>query len=199
MVVREPQLDLRRQVDDDRTGRHAADRIGRNDSRRRFAGDRGRGDADVAGGDRAGHQLALPAIKLFAELAGVTAGALGEIVQLNGNQHYTFPMRADAPPFDDVNVRNAVKHAVRRDELVEKILSGYGTVGNDDGTADMEAWEGLRARWDGEGAIRLLARDGWTLLLERCERKVIVVACGRVQRALDPLPDPDSSAGDGHA
>jgi streptomycin 6-kinase len=24
-------------------------------------------------------------------------------------------------------------------------------------------------RWDGEGAVRLLARDGWTLLLERCE------------------------------
>ena len=24
-------------------------------------------------------------------------------------------------------------------------------------------------RWDGNGAIRLLARDGWALLLERCE------------------------------
>jgi streptomycin 6-kinase len=24
-------------------------------------------------------------------------------------------------------------------------------------------------RWDGAGAVRLLARDGWTLLLERCE------------------------------
>ena len=24
-------------------------------------------------------------------------------------------------------------------------------------------------RWDGHGAVRLLARDGWTLLLERCE------------------------------
>jgi peptide/nickel transport system substrate-binding protein len=50
---------------------------------------------------------------------------------INGGQHYTFPMRADAPPFDDVNVRNAVKYAVNRQELVDKILAGYGAVGND--------------------------------------------------------------------
>lgn len=53
------------------------------------------------------------------------------IRSINGGQHFTFPMRVDAAPFDDYNVRNAVKYAVRRDELVEKILSGYGAVGND--------------------------------------------------------------------
>jgi peptide/nickel transport system substrate-binding protein len=40
-------------------------------------------------------------------------------------------MRANEPPFDDVNVRNAVKWAVKRQELVDKILAGYGAVGND--------------------------------------------------------------------
>jgi peptide/nickel transport system substrate-binding protein len=53
------------------------------------------------------------------------------IESVDGNQHFTFPMRADAPPFNDPNVRNAVKSSVKRQELVDKILAGYGRVGND--------------------------------------------------------------------
>ena len=48
-----------------------------------------------------------------------------------GTQHYTFPMRTQTPPFDDNNVRLALKHAINREEMVEKILFGYGVVGND--------------------------------------------------------------------
>jgi len=40
-------------------------------------------------------------------------------------------MRTDTAPFDDNNVRLALKHALKRDELVEKVLYGHGTVGND--------------------------------------------------------------------
>lgn len=54
-----------------------------------------------------------------------------DIKSLAGPLHYTFPMRTDTPPFDDVNVRRALKYAVDREELVQKILYGYGTVGND--------------------------------------------------------------------
>ncbi len=54
-----------------------------------------------------------------------------EILSVNGNQHFTFPMRCNEKPFDDHNVRNAVKFAVKRQELVDKILAGYGGVGND--------------------------------------------------------------------
>lgn len=49
----------------------------------------------------------------------------------NGTLHYTMPMHVDAAPFNDVNVRLALKHAIDREELVEKVLKGYGTVGND--------------------------------------------------------------------
>lgn len=45
--------------------------------------------------------------------------------------HLTMPMFCDTPPFDDVNVRLALKHAIGREEIVEKILFGHGTVGND--------------------------------------------------------------------
>ena len=48
-----------------------------------------------------------------------------------GNQHYTFPMRTNVAPFDNNDVRLALKLAIKRDEMVEKILQGFGVVGND--------------------------------------------------------------------
>ena len=65
-----------------------------------------------------------------------TVGLLTRDPNLNihsvaGNQHYTFAMSCNKEPFTDVNVRRALKHAVNREELVEKILFGYGSVGND--------------------------------------------------------------------
>ncbi|MDF1790960.1 MAG: ABC transporter substrate-binding protein [Thalassobaculaceae bacterium] len=65
-----------------------------------------------------------------------TTGLLGRkpgvnIHSIPGTQHYTFAMDCRAAPFNDVNVRRALKYAVNREELVEKILFGYGSVGND--------------------------------------------------------------------
>jgi len=34
-------------------------------------------------------------------------------------------------PYNDVNVRRAIKHAVNRQELVDKVLLGHGAIGND--------------------------------------------------------------------
>jgi peptide/nickel transport system substrate-binding protein len=53
------------------------------------------------------------------------------VTQVTGTQHYTMPMLVDVAPFDDNNVRMALKLAVDRKELVEKILRGFGEVGND--------------------------------------------------------------------
>ncbi|MFW2586922.1 ABC transporter substrate-binding protein [Sagittula sp. SSi028] len=49
----------------------------------------------------------------------------------NGTLHYTMPMHTTTAPFDDVNVRMALKHAIDREAIVQKVLKGYGTVGND--------------------------------------------------------------------
>ena len=54
-----------------------------------------------------------------------------DIKSVAGFQHYTFPMRTDTPPFDNNHVRLALKFVIDRQEIVEKILRGYGTVGND--------------------------------------------------------------------
>lgn len=53
------------------------------------------------------------------------------IQEVAGNQHYTFPMLTNSAPYNDVNVRRAIKYGVNRQEMVDKILQGHGTVGND--------------------------------------------------------------------
>ena len=60
--------------------------------------------------------------------------ARNDTIQINsvaGTQHYTFAMDTRADPFSDTHVRQALKYGVNREELVEKILFGYGSVGND--------------------------------------------------------------------
>lgn len=55
-------------------------------------------------------------------------------IQVNavpGTQHYTFAMDTREAPYADNNVRMALKYGVNRQELVDKILFGYGSVGND--------------------------------------------------------------------
>lgn len=70
-----------------------------------------------------------------------TAARLGtvssvEVLSIPGLQHYCFPMMTKMAPFDDNDVRLALKYACPREELVEKILFGHGTVGNDHPIAD---------------------------------------------------------------
>ena len=43
----------------------------------------------------------------------------------------TMPMFADTAPFDNPDVRNALKLAINRDEVIEKIMFGAATKGND--------------------------------------------------------------------
>src|SRR6056297_1172452 len=64
--------------------------------------------------------------------AGMLARAPGVILDdVPSGTHITMPMFCDVAPFDDVNVRLALKHAMNRQEIVDKILFGRGTLGND--------------------------------------------------------------------
>jgi peptide/nickel transport system substrate-binding protein len=56
---------------------------------------------------------------------------VAKILSVAGNAHYCFPMDARVAPFTDNNVRLALKYAFDRQELVDKILAGHGTVSND--------------------------------------------------------------------
>ena len=53
------------------------------------------------------------------------------VMKVVGTKHYTVPMLANIPPFDNVKVRQALRLAVDREALLKTILGGHGAVGND--------------------------------------------------------------------
>jgi peptide/nickel transport system substrate-binding protein len=55
-----------------------------------------------------------------------------EIDSVTGFAHYVAPMNVTVPPFDNVDVRTAIKYAINREDVVQKVLFGYGKPGNDD-------------------------------------------------------------------
>ena len=54
-----------------------------------------------------------------------------ELDNIPSGSAITLPMFCDVAPFDNVDVRMALKLAIDRDEIVEKIVFGTGTPGND--------------------------------------------------------------------
>ncbi len=62
---------------------------------------------------------------LLAKQSGVA------VDETTGNQHYTIPMNTTVAPFDNADVRLALKLAIDREALVQTILRGHGRVAND--------------------------------------------------------------------
>lgn len=79
----------------------------------------------VAGDVHVADKVDLKAAALLARKPGI------KVESVAGTQHYTFAMDTRADPFTDNNIRQALKYGINRPELVEKILFGYGSVGND--------------------------------------------------------------------
>ena len=52
-------------------------------------------------------------------------------ITTTGFKHYTFAMLCDRQPYDNNDVRLALKHAFDREHFLKQILRGYGVVGND--------------------------------------------------------------------
>jgi peptide/nickel transport system substrate-binding protein len=50
---------------------------------------------------------------------------------VTGNKQLTLPMRTDTAPFDNNDVRLAVKNVINREEWFDKIIFGDGEIGND--------------------------------------------------------------------
>ncbi|MBS0123752.1 ABC transporter substrate-binding protein [Thetidibacter halocola] len=67
----------------------------------------------------------------FKTEALLRANPMIRIQEVTGNQHYTFPMLTNVAPFNDVNVRRALKYGVNRQEMVDKILQGHGLAASD--------------------------------------------------------------------
>jgi peptide/nickel transport system substrate-binding protein len=54
-----------------------------------------------------------------------------QALKLEGARHYTIPMMTTIKPYDNNDVRLGLKYAIDRKLLVDKILRGYGYLGND--------------------------------------------------------------------
>lgn len=54
-----------------------------------------------------------------------------ELARVSSKAHNVFAMLVDSDPFKDANVRKAMKLAIDREDLVNRVLHGLGTVGND--------------------------------------------------------------------
>jgi len=70
-------------------------------------------------------RVELKTVHLMKRMPGINVKAT------TGTAHYTIPMLVNQSPYNDNNVRTALKLAVDREALVKQILRGYGEVGND--------------------------------------------------------------------
>ena len=59
------------------------------------------------------------------EMKGIT------LHSVPGYRFYSFPMNTTIAPFNDNNVRLALKYAIDREQLLERVFSGHGALGND--------------------------------------------------------------------
>ena len=72
-----------------------------------------------------------------------------KITEVTGYGHYVLPMNVTVAPFDNVNVRLALKHAIDRKAIVDKIFFGHGTPGNDNPIAPtIQYWIDPQPRHD---------------------------------------------------
>lgn len=54
-----------------------------------------------------------------------------EVDEVASGTHCTMPMFVDQSPFDNLDLRMALKYGIDRESVVQKILRGHGVVGND--------------------------------------------------------------------
>ncbi|MDX1400808.1 MAG: ABC transporter substrate-binding protein, partial [Kiloniellales bacterium] len=54
-----------------------------------------------------------------------------EVIEVPSGTHVTMAMHVDVPPFDNNDVRLALKYVMDREASLQKVLKGHGTIGND--------------------------------------------------------------------
>lgn len=67
----------------------------------------------------------------FAQASTIEANEDLSLLESTAGNWQTITMRVDVPPFDDVRVRQAMRLIVDREEMVQRVLSGHGSIGND--------------------------------------------------------------------
>jgi peptide/nickel transport system substrate-binding protein len=71
------------------------------------------------------NRFELKLIHLLKRISGI------QIINITGHQHYSIPMLTDREPFNDNDVRLALKYGIDREHVLRQILRGFGSLGND--------------------------------------------------------------------
>lgn len=70
--------------------------------------------------------------KVDPKIAKLLGGSPGvHLSSQSGPGHYCFIMHCDTAPFDNKDLRLALKYSINRQDMVDKVLGGYGSIGND--------------------------------------------------------------------
>ncbi|PYE84013.1 ABC transporter substrate-binding protein [Pseudoroseicyclus aestuarii] len=86
-----------------------------------------------------------------------------EILTTSGKGYYSFLMHCDTAPFDNNDLRMALKLAIDREAMLQQVLGGFGTIGNDFPVNEAYALfpEGIEQRtYDPEQAADYYRRSG---------------------------------------
>jgi len=89
------------------------------------------------------------------------------VLQVAGTKHYTYPMDVRQKPFDDNNVRMALKLGIDREGFVKTVLRGYGSLGNDHPIGPSQNYHASnldQRKYDPEKAIWHLKQAGMSSL-----------------------------------
>ncbi|MBV9524054.1 MAG: ABC transporter substrate-binding protein [Alphaproteobacteria bacterium] len=115
-----------------------------------------------------------------------------QIHEIAGAAHYTFPMRCDTAPFDNNDLRLALKYAIDRDAIVKTVLLGHGKTGNDQPIASFDPFYGAdlpQYKFDPDKAKFHLKKSGFSGPI------TLTVSDGAFTGAVDAAQIFQSSAG----
>jgi len=103
------------------------------------------GIADVTSRVVALHRGQIDAMNRFElKLTHLLPKARGiQIINVTGTKHYSIPMLTNMEPFNNNDVRLALKYAINREQLLKKVLRGYGSLGNDHPIAPTQKYYAL--------------------------------------------------------
>lgn len=77
------------------------------------------GDVDIT------HRIDTSTIDLLKQVGRL------QIFIAHGGYHVIYAARCDTAPFNDPNLRKAIKYAIDREQLLKALFNGYGEIGND--------------------------------------------------------------------
>ncbi len=98
-----------------------------------------------------------------------------KLVRATSGYHVVAAMQVDAPPFDNLSLRLALKYAVDRDAVLKALFGGYGALGNDHPIPPTDPYfnsELAQRRRDPDRAAFLLRKSGLSnpsVVLQACD------------------------------